>query len=189
MSHRVLTSLLCTGLLLAFGVGCRKRQPVTPPDVVPPVAAEPAPAAPEPAPAPEPAAEPEPDPFAGDLEAVAAYARAQSLLGDVYFDYDQAGLSDVSRDRLAANARFFQEHREFQVTLEGHCDERGTNEYNLALGDRRANSVKDYLGSFGVAADRLRTISYGEERPSCTESDESCWRENRRAHFVLSGRR
>lgn len=189
MSHRALTSLFCAGLLLAFGVGCRKRPPVTPPDVAPPIAAEPAPTAPEPAPEPEPAPVAEVDPFAGDLESVTAYARAQGLLGDVYFDYDQAGLSDAARDRLAANARFFGEHQEFQITIEGHCDERGTNEYNLALGDRRANAVKDYLGSFGVAADRLRTISYGEERPFCSDGDEACWRENRRAHFVLSGRR
>ncbi|MEP7013589.1 MAG: peptidoglycan-associated lipoprotein Pal, partial [Acidobacteriota bacterium] len=115
--------------------------------------------------------------------------RAQGLLGDVYFDYDQAELSSATRDRLAANAKFFQDHREFQVTIEGHCDERGTNEYNLALGDRRANSVKQYLGSLAVAADRIRTISYGEERPFCSESEESCWHENRRAHFVLSSRR
>lgn len=189
MPHRVSALLLGLCLLLALNTGCRKRPPVTPPDVAPPTIAV-TPAAPaEPVPAPEPQPVPEPDPFAGDLDAVGAYARAQGLLGDVYFDYDQAGLSDATRDRLAANARFFQEHREFQITIEGHCDERGTNEYNLALGDRRANAVKDYLGSFGVAADRLRTISYGEERPFCSESAESCWHENRRAHFVLSGRR
>ena len=78
--------------------------------------------------------------------------------------------------------------RQFMVTIEGHADERGTNEYNLALGERRANAVSDYLGSLGVAGDRLRTISYGEERPVCTESDESCWSQNRRAHMVITGR-
>ncbi|HEV7668214.1 MAG TPA: peptidoglycan-associated lipoprotein Pal [Thermoanaerobaculia bacterium] len=189
MSHRVLTSLLCSCLLFAFNAGCRKRQPVTPPDVAPTIAVTPAPEPAEPAPAPETRPAAETDPFAGDLETVAAYARAQGLLGDVYFDYDQAELSAATRDRLAANARFFLAHPEFQIAIEGHCDERGTNEYNLALGDRRASSVKQYLGSFGVVADRLRTISYGEERPFCSESEESCWHENRRAHFVLSGRR
>ena len=74
-------------------------------------------------------------------------------------------------------------------TIEGHCDERGTNEYNIALGQRRAAAAKDYIVSLGVEDARLRTISYGEERPFCTESDEACWQSNRRAHFVATGRR
>ncbi len=189
MSYRALTPLLCFALLLGGAAGCRKKvTPVTPPDIAPTIEATPAPQS-SPAPEAAPAPAPEQDPFAGDLESVAAYARAQGLLGDVYFDYDQAELSPATRDRLAANAKFFQDHRELQVTIEGHCDERGTNEYNLALGERRANSVKQYLGSLAVAADRLRTISYGEERPFCSDNEESCWHENRRAHFVLSGRR
>ena len=74
------------------------------------------------------------------------------------------------------------------MTIEGHADERGTNEYNLALGDKRANAVRDYLTSLGVDAGRLRTLSYGEERPVCTESEESCWSQNRRGHMVITGR-
>jgi peptidoglycan-associated lipoprotein len=77
----------------------------------------------------------------------------------------------------------------YLFTIEGHCDERGTNEYNLALGQRRATAAKDYVVSLGVAADLLRTISYGEERPFCRQSDESCWQQNRRAHFVVTGKR
>jgi peptidoglycan-associated lipoprotein len=73
-----------------------------------------------------------------------------------------------------------------KVTVEGHCDERGSTEYNLALGDRRAQSAKDYLVSLGIAGDRMQTVSYGKERPFCTTHDEACWHQNRRAHFVLA---
>ena len=104
----------------------------------------------------------------------------------VYFALDQSDLTAETRRKLAANARFLNEHPELQVTIEGHCDERGTNEYNLALGDRRAHAAGDYLTSLGVSSSREKTISYGEERPVCTESSESCWARNRRAFFILS---
>jgi peptidoglycan-associated lipoprotein len=81
------------------------------------------------------------------------------------------------------------DHGDILFTIEGHCDERGTNEYNIALGQRRASAAKDYIVSLGVEDSRLRTISYGEERPFCTESNEGCWQQNRRAHFVATGRR
>jgi peptidoglycan-associated lipoprotein len=113
---------------------------------------------------------------------------AQGLLGDVYFDFDQYELRADARDRLARNAEFLKSHPEFQVRIEGHCDERGTNEYNLALGERRAAAARDYLVSLGVPASKLQTISYGEERPQCTSGDEGCWQQNRRAHFVVTGR-
>jgi peptidoglycan-associated lipoprotein len=129
-----------------------------------------------------------PDPLAGDLAKVNDYLSANGLLGDVYFDFDKSDLRDDARARLARNAEWLRGHPEFEVTIEGHCDERGTNEYNLALGERRAAAAKDYLGSLGVAAARLRTLSYGEERPVCSESNESCWSRNRRAHFVVTGR-
>ncbi len=95
---------------------------------------------------------------------------------------------EETRERLARNAELLAASRSSSVTIEGHADERGTNEYNLALGDRRANAVRDYLSSLGVGGERLRTISYGEERPVCTESDESCWSQNRRAHMIITGR-
>ena len=129
-----------------------------------------------------------PDPLAGDIAAVNEYLAANGLLGDVYFDFDRSDLREDSRARLARNAEWLRAHPEFEVTLEGHCDERGTNEYNLALGERRAAAAKDYLTSLGVAASRLRTLSYGEERPQCAGSDESCWSRNRRAHFLVTGR-
>ncbi|GMU65735.1 MAG: hypothetical protein AMXMBFR36_20090 [Acidobacteriota bacterium] len=140
---------------------------------------------------PRPQAEPvdkTPDPLAGDIAAVNDYLAANGLLGDVYFDFDKSDLREDARARLARNAEWLRAHPEFEVALEGHCDERGTNEYNLALGERRAAAAKDYLVSLGVAATRLRTISYGEERQQCTSSDESCWSRNRRAHFLVTGR-
>jgi peptidoglycan-associated lipoprotein len=179
---------LCLILVALLASACHRRQrPATPADL--PVESVPA-AVPSPAPpsATPPAAPPEVDPLASDIASVNEYLRQQGLLGDVYFDYDQATLGDEARQQLARSARFLAEHPQFLVTLEGHCDERGTDEYNLALGERRAVSVRDYLGSLGVPAGRLRTVSYGEERPACNDSDEPCWRLNRRAHPVVTGR-
>jgi peptidoglycan-associated lipoprotein len=130
----------------------------------------------------------EENPLDKDLASVNEYLAANGLLGDVYFDFDKSDLREDSRARLARNAEWLRAHPEFELTIEGHCDERGTNEYNLALGERRAASAKDYLGSLGVAGTRLRTLSYGEERGQCSDSSEACWSRNRRAHFVVTGR-
>jgi peptidoglycan-associated lipoprotein len=175
--------LLCLPLLLIAAGACRKQKPVTVPEAAPETVA--------PAPAPQPDA-PEPsDPVAKglpqDLLELNAYLEAQGLLGDVYFDYDQSALRADTRERLARNAEFLRQHPEYEVTVEGHCDERGTSEYNLALGDRRAHAAVDYLQDLGVARSRLRTVSYGEERPQCAESYEACWQRNRRAHFLVTG--
>jgi peptidoglycan-associated lipoprotein len=112
----------------------------------------------------------------------------QGYLQDAYFDYDQADLRDDARSALAANAEWLKKFSSIQFLIEGHCDERGTNEYNLALGDRRSNAAKDYLVSLGVDGSRIRTVSYGEERPFCSESAEDCWSKNRRAHFVITAK-
>jgi peptidoglycan-associated lipoprotein len=129
-----------------------------------------------------------PDPLSGDLQEASEYAMRQGLLGDIFFDYDQFDLRQDARDRLAQNAKFLTSHPEFILTIEGHADERGTNDYNLALGEKRANAAKEYLATLGVGGDRLRTVSYGEERPFCGESNEACWSQNRRAHFTITGR-
>ena len=92
------------------------------------------------------------------------YAISQGLLGDVFFDYDAYELRQDARDRLAQNAKFLTSHPQFILTIEGHADERGTNDYNLALGEKRANAAKEYLSTLGVGSERLRTVSYGEER-------------------------
>jgi peptidoglycan-associated lipoprotein len=107
-------------------------------------------------------------------------------LADIHFDYDQAALTDEARAILEKHALWLQNHREAKVLVEGHCDERGTVEYNLALGAQRAQAARDYLASLGVSADRLRTTSYGKERPLDPGHDEAAWARNRRAHFAVS---
>ncbi|HEY0591391.1 MAG TPA: peptidoglycan-associated lipoprotein Pal, partial [Thermoanaerobaculia bacterium] len=113
--------------------------------------------------------------------------RAQRLgwVRDVFFEFDSFTLSADGQDALAVTASWLKAHPEFSLLVEGHCDERGTQQYNLALGDRRANVAKDYIVTLGVDAGRVRTISYGEERPFATGSDETSWAQNRRAHMTL----
>ncbi len=103
---------------------------------------------------------------------------------DAYFDYDKADIRPDARTALSKTADFLKANTRFKVTIEGHCDERGSTEYNLGLGDRRASAVKQYLVSLGVSADRLSTVSFGKEKPFCMESAEACWQQNRRGHFV-----
>jgi len=103
---------------------------------------------------------------------------------DVYFDYDKSDIRADQQSSVQANSQFLGQHSNINVTIEGHCDERGSTEYNLALGDRRASAVKDALVAGGVNASRIKTISYGKEKPFCTESNEACWQQNRRGHFV-----
>lgn len=106
---------------------------------------------------------------------------------DIYFDYDQSSIREDARATLSRNAdalrALFNEYPNATIVIEGHADERGSAEYNLGLADRRAQSAKEFLVQLGVSGDRLRTVSYGEERPQCTESEETCWQRNRRAHF------
>jgi peptidoglycan-associated lipoprotein len=103
---------------------------------------------------------------------------------DVFYDYDNYDISAQNQQVLQADVRFLQQHPGMKFTIEGHCDERGSTEYNLALGDNRANAAKQALAQLGISTGRMRTISYGKEKPFCTESNESCWQQNRRAHFV-----
>jgi peptidoglycan-associated lipoprotein len=105
---------------------------------------------------------------------------------DVYFDYDKSDVRGDQQSVVQADAAFLQQHPNMTFTVEGHCDERGSTEYNLALGDNRASAVKNALVAAGVSADRVKTVSFGKEKPFCTESNESCWQQNRRGHFVLS---
>ena len=108
-----------------------------------------------------------------------------SPVKDVYFGFDRYDLTEEGRTTLKANADWLKRNPAMRVQIEGHCDERGTDEYNLALGAKRAQAAKDYLVSLGIGADRLSTISYGEEIPVCREQTEECWVQNRRARFVI----
>ncbi len=106
---------------------------------------------------------------------------------DAFFDYDSYEIRPQDNATLQADAQFLNQHPNWKVLIEGHCDERGSTEYNMALGDSRAQSAKQALISAGVAANRLTTTSFGKEKPFCTESNEQCWQQNRRAHLVLQG--
>ncbi len=138
------------------------------------VAAEPAPAQTEPAE--QPVEEPVSQPV--DMSPVS--------LNDVYFDFDQHNLTSEAKSTLESNARELKRVADSGVTIEGHCDERGTKAYNLALGEKRAGAAKDYLVTLGVNASRINTISYGKERPFDSGHSESSWAKNRRAHFVTN---
>jgi len=157
---------------LMFSVSCQKKL----------VDASPEPMAKE-----EPAPEPKPAPAPAPAPAPVAYkAPGVVMQEDIYFDFDKATLTPSAQDNLLKKAEWLRENSDVTVTVEGHCDARGTNEYNLALGDRRAESAKSFLVDLGIAASRITTISYGEERPVCTQQDEECWAKNRRGNFVVN---
>lgn len=146
----------------------------------------------KPKPAPE-AVPPAPEtsaPVQGQVESTVVPGSVQDFrvnVGDtVHFDYDKYDIKSEDRDLLQRQAAWLQKYAQVRVTVEGHCDERGTREFNLALGARRANAVKEYLVSLGVSSARLDTISYGKERPMCTESNESCWSQNRRGVTTIT---
>ena len=108
-----------------------------------------------------------------------------AALRDVYFDFDRYDVRAGDKGMLDENAKWLKSNQSALLLIEGHADERGTNEYNLALGERRAKATRDYLVSVGIDAGRITVISYGEERPTCTEKTEGCWAKNRRAHFLV----
>lgn len=117
--------------------------------------------------------------------AISLEEKAKSVFRDVLFDYDKYDIKADARPILNDVAQFLNDHKDLNIVVEGHCDERGTNEYNLALGEKRSKAAKNYLVSLGVSPDRMIIITFGEEKPVCTEQDESCWQQNRRAHFVV----
>src|SRR5437868_2225648 len=121
---------------------------------------------------------PPPQPTASDQQLFSQNVK------DLYFDYDKYDVRADQQGAIQADAQFLAQHASITFTVQGHCDERGSTEYNLALGDNRANAVKNALVQAGVNASRIKTISYGKEKPFCTESNEPCWQQNRRGHFV-----
>ena len=181
-----LTIVALLGLVaLPFATACKKKAPTTAPEARPPVTSKPAetPVAPPPKPAPSTDIESQ-DITNLDIESL----NKKGYLNDAFFDFDQSDLREDARSTLATDAQWLKKHPSVQVLIEGHCDERGTAAYNLALGDRRANAAKEYLVSLGIDASRIKTISYGKERPFCTESNETCWQKNRRAHLVITAK-
>lgn len=186
-----LVALLVTSVAL---FGCPKRPEVTQatPAAVGPsaTAPAPAPAAPSTTPGETPVtrpAAPAEQPVK-PAQAAPAQAPAVSPLKDVFFDYDKSAIKDDQKAALNEDISWLKGNAGAKILVEGHCDERGTAEYNLGLGERRAKAIKDYLIAAGIPADRISTISYGKERPFVLGHDESAWKWNRRAHFVLQGK-
>ncbi len=133
---------------------------------------------------PEPVVEEQPE--VETKEEVVVYKAPDMVMQeDIYYEFDKSTLTPTAQDNLLRKAEWLRENPDATATIEGHCDERGTNEYNLALGDRRAESAKAFLTDLGIDASRLTTVSYGEERPVDPRSDEEAWAKNRRAHFVV----
>ncbi len=109
----------------------------------------------------------------------------QANVKDAFFDFNKSDIRGDARDALLKTAEFLRSYPQIRVSIEGHCDERGSTEYNLGLGQRRAQAARDYLVSLGIPAERMETVSWGKERPFCQQSNEECWQQNRRAHFVM----
>ncbi len=178
-------------LVVVFVAGCGpKKVPPPPPPPPPDPPAAPAPPPPPPPPPPQPRLPPPAPPRSLTEDEIFSQKtldqlNAERLLSDVGFDYDQATVRDADRAILQRNADWMRRWTSTRVAVEGHADSRGTNEYNLALGQRRANAVRDYMVSLGIAADRLVVISKGEESPLCREETEACWARNRRGAFVV----
>lgn len=180
------TLVLLAAVALGVSTGCKKKAPTTTADARPPVTAK-APTGEQPV-APPPSATTRGDVTSDPLKQDVAEMNKKGYLTDAYFDYDQSDLREDARTALAADADWLKKYPSVQILIEGYCDERGTGAYNLALGDRRANAAKEYLVSLGVDASRIKTVSYGEERPFCSDSNESCWQQNRRAHLVITAK-
>ena len=138
----------------------------------------------------KPSAEPtvQTDVLPENTEELNRYVQGKGLIRDAFFEYAEATLSSDAQAALTTSANWLKSNPKYNLLVEGHCDERGTEQYNLALGDKRAQQAKDYLVASGVDASRIRTVSYGEERPFDPGHDESAWSQNRRAHLVLVGK-
>jgi peptidoglycan-associated lipoprotein len=184
--------LLTLAVVLTVGAaGCAKKAPLpAPPPPPPPPTAPAPPPTPPPPPAPPPAT---PAPVALSEDEIFKnktldQLNAERPLGDVYFDLDESTVRDDARGPLQKNAEWMKRWTSTRIRIEGHCDERGSAEYNLGLGDRRGSAVKAYLVNLGIAADRIAVVSKGKESPFCTDSNESCWQQNRRGHFIVTAK-
>jgi peptidoglycan-associated lipoprotein len=179
-------SALLVALVAVAALGaCKKKPPEVPPATPAPVV----PATPAPAPTPTPRPDVQPvDDVRKVHEMPIDEIDRLGLFEEIRFDYDKADIRDSDRPKLTKNAENMKKYFLLRVTIEGHADERGTVEYNLALGERRAKAAFDYMVSLGVPADRMKTVSYGKEVPVCRESGEDCWQRNRRAKFTVTGK-
>jgi peptidoglycan-associated lipoprotein len=169
---------------------CAKKKPDAPaPAPTAPAPVETKPASPPPPP-PPPAATPPPAPTEDEIFAKKTLEQlnAENPLAHVFFGYDAIDLTEEARANLQKNLQWLNRWKSTKIMIEGHADSRGTNEYNLALAERRADAVRDYLVSLGLGADRMTIVSKGEEQPFCKEETEACWQQNRRGHFIITAK-
>jgi peptidoglycan-associated lipoprotein len=187
---RLVSTIALSAALSIAAAGCHKKVPA-------PAPTQPAPTPTAPVTPPRPPAPPVavPPPTVPALTEAEVFARksveqlnAEKPLDDVFFDLDKASMRDDAKPALQKDADWLKKWTSVVVMLEGHCDARGSSEYNLGLGNRRANAVKDYLTSLGVPASRVTVVSKGKEQPFCTEANEGCWQQNRRGHFVITAK-
>ena len=184
---------VCAGAAtLAFALtagACGKKPVETPPPA--PTAPTPEPTKPPPPPAPTPPPPPAERPLTEEeifAKMTLEELNKKGVLADVFFALDSTDLTQESRAAIQKNVEYMKRWTSTKVMVEGHADSRGTNEYNLALAERRAGSVRDYMVSLGLPADRVTIVSKGEEAPFCSEEGESCWQQNRRGHFVFTAK-
>jgi peptidoglycan-associated lipoprotein len=183
------TATVCLVLSLG-GAACKKNPAVA---QAPPPPEPTAPAKPPAPPAPPTAPAAAPTPRALTEEELMAQKSLDQLnkerpLANVFFDLDSSSIRDDARGPLSTNADWLKRWTATRISIEGHCDERGSAEYNLSLGERRANAVKSYLVQLGVPGDRIVVVSKGKETPVCTEKNEACWQQNRRGHFIITAK-
>ena len=177
-------------LTLAVGASaCGKKKPVPPPPAPPaPAPTTTPPTPPPPPPPPAPAAAPAPSEDEIFAKKTIDELNAEKPLADAFFDLDSSQIRDDAKPALQKDAEWMKRWASTKIMVEGHCDSRGTSEYNLALGERRAAAVRDYLVSLGIPVPRLQTVSKGKEQPFCAEENETCWQQNRRGHFIITAK-
>jgi peptidoglycan-associated lipoprotein len=190
-SFRLSTAVLLMTVAVT-AAACGGKKPVQTPAPAPPPAPATTPTTPPTPPPPPPPPAPSAAPVATDEELFSRMTLEQlnqkGVLGDVFFAYDSVDLSQDARGMLQKNSDYLKRWGSTKVMVEGHADARGTNEYNLALGERRAAATRDYVVSLGVANDRITIVSKGEEQPVCREENEACWQKNRRGHFIFTAK-
>ena len=190
-SFRVWATVAIVTIALTAGA-CGKKPPAAPvPPPAPPPVPAPEPTKPTPPPPPPPAAPPAPKtPTEDELFKSMSLdeLNKKGVLGDTFFALDSTELTQESRGAVQKNGAYMKRWASTKVLVEGHADSRGTNEYNLALAERRAAAVRDYLVSLGIGAERVTVVSKGEEAPFCTEENETCWQQNRRGHFIFTAK-
>ena len=190
--RRLVSTIALSAALAIAAAGCHKKVPQAAPAPPPPPPPA-APATPPPPPPPPPPRAPAPVPPPLSDEEIFARKSVDQLnaerpMDDVFFDLDKSEVREDAKPALQKDADWLKRWTSTQITLEGHCDSRGSAEYNLGLGSRRATAVKDYLVNLGVPTGRVTVVSKGKEQPVCRDENEACWQQNRRGHFVITGK-